>query len=125
MRKALALLLVIAATAVVALPSRELHLIKKGYVTSSMFRDAGPSEQRAYVMGIVDGLFLAPLFGAPERRGDQLQDCITGLNLDDLQLAALVRRELEEDATLGSSPAHIVVFRAIRQTCLDHGYPFD
>ncbi len=76
-------------------------------------------------MGLVDGLFLSPMFGAPERRPNQLQTCLLSLNLDNQQIVALVSRELDADPVTWSQSAHSTVFRALRQACVSHGYPFD
>lgn len=81
--------------------------------------------QRGYVAGVVDGLFLSPLFGAPERQPSALQGCLLALQLNTDQIVALVSRELEADPVTWSRPVHSVVFRALRKACTDNGYSTD
>jgi hypothetical protein len=125
MRKAHFLLLVAVIWTSAQAASEAPITIPNGYLTGSQFRAAGPAVQRGYAMGVVDGLLLSPMYGAPERRSRLLKTCLLALQLDSDQITALVSREIEADPVTWSNPAHSTAFRALRKACMSNGYAFD
>src|ERR1035437_2629312 len=69
--------------------------IKTGFLTAEEFTQMGGQSQHDYAMGVVDGMLLAPLFGAPRAQNDgqnigAFGDCITGMSSK--QVAAIISK---------------------------------
>jgi hypothetical protein len=45
--------------------SSDLVELHHGYITGNTYRDMPQREQQSYVLGVVDGMLMAPVFGAP------------------------------------------------------------
>jgi hypothetical protein len=77
-------------------PRRAVGLVTGGFMTGQEFRELSEAEQQGYVMGIVDGMLMAPVFGGGDdatRSTQRFLDCLKGMN--SLQLAAVARKHLE------------------------------
>src|ERR1700690_125719 len=75
--------------------AQKVH-IKNGFATARQYMDLDSGRQRGYAMGIVDGMLLAPVFGAPDD-GEKLKalgTCITGM--DDEQMRAIFDKFLKD-----------------------------
>jgi hypothetical protein len=82
--------------------------IHNGFYNGHAFRQLSERERRAYAAGIVDGMFLAPMLGAPTgarpgispfelpptTRSQWLARCVVGMN--DEQVAAIITSALIE-----------------------------
>jgi hypothetical protein len=72
--KAIAFFLVfIVATTVCAAAAKSV-LIHNGFGTGKDYIDMSPLEKRSYAMGALNGMMIAPLFGAPKDRMQWLGD---------------------------------------------------
>lgn len=89
--------------------------IQNGFITGLQFRDLMPNQKRTYTMGVVDGLFLAPLFGAPESGVLWLRECVVGMT--DEQISMIVSRFLERHPERWHESMHGIVYGAMRDAC--------
>ena len=89
--------------------------ISGGFFTGKDYLEMSDTERRAYATGAINGMLVAPFFGAPEENLNWLKTC-TG-KMSDEQLAAIVT------SYIGSQPKNlelhlnILTFNAIQQTC--------
>lgn len=71
--------------------------------------------QRSYVAGALDGMFLAPLFGAPKAKLEWIENCTVGMT--DAQIAAMVSKYLTDHPETWHQQAHIAVYAALKAPC--------
>ncbi len=90
--------------------------VRSGFITGAGFLELSESEQSVYAMGVVDGLLLSPLFGAPDKGGAfRLAECLVGLS--GKQVAAMVKKFLDENPKRWLEDAHILVYGALLEPC--------
>lgn len=90
-------------------------LIHNGFVTGQEFMRATDAEQRRYIMGLVDGLFLAPLVRAPKAKVIPIEKCVEGMT--DEQLNAIFLKYLRNNPERWHQSAHAAFYTAIVETC--------
>ncbi len=95
-------------------------LIQNGFHRGRDFLDlkgtsADESIQRWYVSGLLEGMLLAPLLGAPEKNLDWLRSC--SVEMSDLQVAAILRKHLTEHPELWHQYTHTTFYSALRERC--------
>jgi hypothetical protein len=73
------------------------------------------TEQRAYSTGEINGMLVAPLFGAPEENLNWLKTC-TG-KMSDEQLASIVTKFIREQPEQMQVNLNVVTFNALREAC--------
>jgi hypothetical protein len=61
-----------------------------GALTGQAFRELPEDQKWFYAVGLLDGMFLAPIFGAPESKVEWLGTCAEGMT--NVQLAAIISR---------------------------------
>jgi hypothetical protein len=93
------------------------------------FRLLSERERRVYAAGILDGMLLAPFFGAPagdlskiERgevvpttRSEWLAKCVVGMN--DEQVAAIITKYLNDHPERWHEGAHLSTYSAMIESC--------
>lgn len=94
--------------------------IKAGFLTAEEFTHMNDQSQRDYAMGVVDGMLLAPLFGAPRAWNDGQKigafgDCITGMT--DAQVAAIISKFVRDHPEHWNHSLNVVAFKAMTQAC--------
>jgi len=89
--------------------------IKSGFVDGNGYRAFSGFEKRAYAMGLIDGYFLAPLFGAPKRRLEWLERCVVGMT--DVQLVAIIDKFLQDHPERWHDGMHALVYSAMFEAC--------
>ena len=94
--------------------------IKTGFLTAEEFTQMGGQSQHDYAMGVVDGMLLAPLFGAPRAQNDgqnigAFGDCITGMSSK--QVAAIISKFVRDHPERWNDSMHVVAFTAITHAC--------
>ena len=71
--------------------------------------------QRSYTKGLIDGIWLSPLFGAPDD-GDKIQTFATCLEgMTDTQIAAITEKFLKDHPERWNEYLNTVMFSAIRR----------
>jgi hypothetical protein len=93
--------------------------VHNGFLRGEEYLHLDAGTQRGYEMGIVDGMLLAPLFGAPATwdgtKIEPLANCITGMT--DTQVAAIISKFLRDHPERWNQNLHVVVFSAFKQAC--------
>ena len=89
--------------------------ISPGFFTGKDYLDMSDTEKRAYVTGGINGMLVAPFFGAPEENLNWLKTC-TG-KMSDEQLAAILTRFLRDQPNQHDAPLNVLTFNAVREAC--------
>ncbi len=91
-----------------------------GYLSGKGYMDMDGLEKRAYLMGLLEGMFLAPAFGAPEISEKWLLDCTNQVGLNDFR-SYLFQYILKRDE-LHENRSPLKAYRAIKALCGEHGF---
>src|SRR4029079_19382202 len=88
------LLLLIALAFVTVSTNQQTVKIGPGFFTGKDYLDMSETEKRAYVTGEINGMLVAPFFGAPQENLNWLKTC-TG-KMSDEQVAGIVTRFIRD-----------------------------
>ena len=72
------------------------------------------NERRAYATGAVNGMLVAPFFGAPDENVNWLKTCTA--KLSDEEIAELVTKYIREQNQLNYN-LNVLTFNAMRNAC--------
>jgi hypothetical protein len=89
--------------------------ISPGFFTAKDYLDMTDTEKRAYATGEINGMLVAPFFGAPEENLNWLKTC-TG-KMSDEQIAAILTKYIAEQPNQMQANLNVVTFNAIRDAC--------
>jgi hypothetical protein len=89
--------------------------ISSGFFTGKDYLDMSDTEKRAYATGEINGMLVAPFFGAPEENVNWLKTC-TG-KMSDEELASLLTRFIREQPDQMQTNLNVVTFNAVRDAC--------
>ena len=90
--------------------------LHKGFVTGNTYLSWPQTNKRTYVMGLVDGLFLAPLFKAPKPGPiSNAEGCLE--NKTDVQLRAIFKKHLDDHPERWDQWAHLLFYNALSGFC--------
>ncbi len=111
-----AALLLLIATAIDGVPQGQVRL-HRGSMTAQEFLDMPQGARKYYVMGLMDGLFLAPMFGAPagNKWRIAIQSCVEGKQVS--QLMAIIEKYMKSHPEYWKSDAHFVAYNALSRAC--------
>ena len=90
--------------------------IMGGYLTGKDFMDMDGLEKRAYVAGLLEGMFLAPAFGAKNEDMDWFLTCTAEVGVEDFRKSIFEYIRTRDDLWANRSPAKM--YRAVRELCL-------
>ncbi len=91
-------------------------LIHDGFGTAAVFLDQmSDAERRAYAIGVVNGMLVSPLLGAPKERLRALERCFE--NMTDKQVAALLLKHIREHPERWHYGLHIESWVALKDGC--------
>ena len=88
--------------------------ISPGFFAAKDYLDMSDTEKRAYVTGQMNGMLVAPFFGAPEENLSWLKTC--SAKMSDEQLASLVTRYIRDQPNQTQN-LNVVTFAALREAC--------
>jgi hypothetical protein len=88
--------------------------ISPGFFTASNYLDMSDTEKRAYVTGQINGMLVAPFFGASEENLAWLKSCSS--KMSDEQLASILSRHIR-DLPNTQANLNVVTFNALREAC--------
>jgi hypothetical protein len=76
--------------------AQDSHVIHNGFVKAEMFLKFDEPNRRAYAMGLMDGMYMAPDFGAPDNSKllMKLTSCVEGMSSS--QVAAIMEKYVRE-----------------------------
>ena len=110
------LLLLIALIAFISVHANQQKVtISPGFFTAKDYLDMTETERRAYATGEINGMLVAPFFGAPEENLNWLKTC-TG-KMSDEQIAGILTRFIRDQPNLMQSNLNVVTFTAMREAC--------
>lgn len=95
--------------------SAEPVLVHNGFITGQKFLEFTEKERKVYVMGLVDGIFLAPLVGGSEKRTSALGACAEGMTAK--QLDAILSKYLRENPEVWHQSVHSSMYGALIKSC--------
>ncbi|HEX9757476.1 MAG TPA: hypothetical protein VGB26_06700 [Nitrospiria bacterium] len=113
MLQMLLLLLLISASG--AAYAEEGVYIHDGFLKGEQYLKLSETQQRGYAIGLVDGLFLSPLYGAPKARIAPFEKCVEGMS--DTQVAAVLTKYLQDRPARWHESANAVFFGALKDAC--------
>jgi hypothetical protein len=113
MKRLLAVITLIAAINVYA--NQQTVKISPGFFTAKDYLDMNETERRAYVTGQINGMLVAPFFGAPEENLSWLKTCSS--KMSDEEVAGIVSRYVRDHANQMNFSLNVVTFNALRQSC--------
>jgi hypothetical protein len=114
------LLVLIALAAFVTVYANQQRVkISPGFFTAKDYLDMSDTEKRAYATGEINGMLVAPFFGAPEENLSWLKTC-TG-KLSDEELASIVTRFIRDQPDQMQTNLNVVTFNALREACRKAG----
>jgi hypothetical protein len=89
--------------------------ISRGFFVGSDYLQMSDTEKRAYATGAVNGMLVAPFFGAPEERLRWFKTCTA--KLSDEQTASILTRFLSDHPDQLPTSLNVVTFNALKDTC--------
>ena len=89
--------------------------ISAGFFTGKDFLDMSDTERRAYATGGINGMLVAPFFGAPEENLNWLKTC--SAKMSDEQIAAVLTRYIREQPNATDTNLNVITFNAMREAC--------
>ena len=89
--------------------------IGPGFFTGKDYLEMTDNERRAYATGAINGMLVAPFFGAPEDNVNWLKTCTTKLSDEDI--AAMLTRYIRDNENQSNFNLNVVTFNAFRNAC--------
>jgi hypothetical protein len=89
--------------------------IGPGFFSGKDYLDMSDTEKRAYVTGEINGMLVAPFFGAPEENLNWLKTC--SARMSDEQLASTLTGYLRDQPNQQQANLNVVTFNALREAC--------
>jgi Ssp1 endopeptidase immunity protein Rap1a len=90
-------------------------VIKIGFLTGNQYRALSDDDQHIYAMGVVDGMFLSPFFGASKSKTLWIESCLT--RMEDDQVVAIFHKYLEENPTRWRQSMNVLAYAALKKAC--------
>ncbi|MER8793953.1 hypothetical protein NKH75_07060 [Mesorhizobium sp. M0984] len=90
--------------------------VYNGYGTGADFLLEGEAEARAYIRGFVNGILVSVFVKADESCVNGVQECL--VNKTDFQLAAILRKYLNNDPKIWDQRLNGLTFTALLYPCL-------
>ncbi len=110
------LAMLLLASAIDAIPQGQVKL-HRGTITAKEYLDMAPGAQKSYVIGLMDGLFLAPMFGAPadNKWRIAIQACVEGRSVS--QLMSIIGKYIKDNPQYWQTDAHFQAYNALSRAC--------
>jgi hypothetical protein len=91
--------------------------IHKGFVKARLYLDFGDDGQRAYAMGLLDGMYMAPAFGAPDNDKVlvRIANCIEGMQSS--QVAAIIGKYVRDHPEKWDRDLKDAGYSAVLEAC--------
>jgi|SRR5690348_3234548 len=95
--------------------SQQRVTISRGFFSGKDYFDMSDTEKRAYATGAVNGMLVAPFFGAPEERLSWLKACTA--KMSDEQTASIVSSYIANDSSQLNMSLNVLTFNALKDAC--------
>lgn len=89
--------------------------ISPGFFTGKDYLDMSDTEKRAYATGGINGMLVAPFFGAPEENLAWLKTC--SAKMSDEQIASILTRYIRDQPDQMQANLNVATFNAMREAC--------
>ena len=89
--------------------------ISPGFFTGKYYLDMSDTEKRAYATGGINGMLVAPFFGAPEENLAWLKTC--SAKMSDEQIASILTRYIRDQPDQMQANLNVATFNAMREAC--------
>jgi hypothetical protein len=110
------LLLPLLALAVITIHANQQTVkISPGFFTGKDYLDMTDTEKRAYATGEINGMLVAPFFGAPAANLNWLKTCTA--RMSDEELATILTRYIRDRPNQMQANLNVVTFNALREGC--------
>jgi hypothetical protein len=113
MRRLLPLIALIAVATVYG--SQQKVAISGGFFTGKDYLEMTDTERRAHVTGAINGMLVAPFFGAPQENLEWLKTCTS--RMSDEQLATVLANHIKDQPSNLQLQLNVVTFNAVREAC--------
>jgi len=113
MKTGLMISLIIILNAAIGFTADQSVSIHQGFATGQDYIAMTQSQRRAYAMGTIDGILLAPFFGAPKEKMEWIESYLE--NMTDKQVATILSKYLEDNPGRWHDPLHILMYSAIKE----------
>ena len=90
-------------------------VIHRGFIKGNDYLKAETGKRRFYGMGIIDGITLAPFFGAPKSKMIWFEKCVE--NMTDNQVEAIITNYLENHPGEWHHDLHLITLNAFQESC--------
>ncbi|OFE11365.1 hypothetical protein PHACT_12470 [Pseudohongiella acticola] len=90
--------------------------VQSGFIDANTYIAYSEEQKAIYVIGLIEGALLAPLFGAAEVEVQALLECIKPMN--NIQVAAIITKYVEENPEKWHQGAHVLGYAALMKACL-------
>ncbi len=87
--------------------------IHNGFGTGQDYLKMNQSQKSAYAMGAINGMIIAPLFGAPKDKIGWLESYVE--NMTDEQVAAILSKYLQNNPGRWHDGLHLLMYSAIKE----------
>ena len=88
--------------------------VAPGFFTGKDYLDMSDNERRAYATGAINGMLVAPFFGAPDENVNWLKTCTA--KLSDEEIAEILTKHIREQNQLNYN-LNVLSFNAMRNAC--------
>jgi hypothetical protein len=97
--------------------SQDGRVVHHGFLNAEDYLELSAQQQLGYAMGVIDGMLIAPLFGAPDdgARLKMLGHCVEGMR--NTQVKAILDTFLKQHPERWNDPMHAVAFAATQEAC--------
>ena len=96
-------------------PAQQTVSIGRGFFTGRDYFEMSENEKRAYATGAINGMLVAPFFGAPDERLAWLKSC-TG-KLSDAQVASIISVYINADPARMDQSLNVLTFSSFKFAC--------
>ena len=97
-------------------PRKQLFVFG-GFMKAQAFLDMDKENQRSFAMGLVDGVFLAPFFDAPDHGKSLVQMHACVKDMSDVQVAAIIEKYLKDHPETWHLQLNVECLSALRSAC--------
>lgn len=100
-----------------ALMCQKAKVISNGYLKASEFLDLSDGQKVGFAMGFVDGMFMAPLFDAPDDNKSYVAFRVCMADMSAPQVAAIIEKYVKNNPEQWHLQLHTVAFNSILNAC--------
>lgn len=97
------------------IPNQQQVKISRGFFSAKDYLSMSDTERRAYATGAINGMLVAPFFGAPQDNLNWLKTCTAKMSDEDL--AAIIGKYIGAHESQLNYNLNVLTFNAFRNAC--------